>query len=300
VTTQVGAFEIQEPVPALRHPRVVAALQPWIDVGSVGTMALSSLEDAWGAKALARLSRPGHFYDFTRYRPVLYRREGQREIAVPNTFVRYVQQDDGQDWLFLHALEPHNNGEEYVDSLVDLMKHLGVRQYCLVGSMYGPVPHTRRVVTSGSASDEAFQERLLQLGVRQSTYEGPTTIVAFAIEQARQMDVETVTLVVQLPAYAQLERDYHGAYSLLRLFGDLYGLSLKLDELGKEGEQQYSALDDMVYKDPRVKKWVQELEAAYDTEPGTSRSEDEPTQLSPELERFLREMEQGREGPESS
>ncbi len=246
MTIWVGAFEVLEPVPSLRRPRLLAALQPWIDVGAVGTMALSFLQESWGAQLLAQLGQPGTFYDFTRYRPTLYRKEGRREISVPNTVLHYFQPDEGPGWLFLHALEPHSHGEEYVSSLAELMKYLGVQEYCLIGSMYGPVPHTRPITATGSASGHLFQERLHRLGVRESTYEGPTTIVALAIEGARRLGVETLTLLVQLPAYAQLERDYRGLHVLLGLLSDLFGLSLNLADLRQEGDCQYAALDDMV------------------------------------------------------
>ncbi|HUF53542.1 MAG TPA: hypothetical protein VMR52_07185 [Dehalococcoidia bacterium] len=36
--TQVGPFELID-VPPLGEPRMLVALQPWVDVGSVGTMA---------------------------------------------------------------------------------------------------------------------------------------------------------------------------------------------------------------------------------------------------------------------
>ena len=297
MTIQVGAFEVLEPVPSLRRPRLLVALQPWIDVGAVGTMALSFLEEAWGAQTLAQLGQPGTFYDFTRYRPTLLRKEGRREIVVPNTVLRYAQPEGDQDWLFLHALEPHSHGEEYVRSLVEVMKYLGVHQYCLIGSMYAPVPHTRAAVATGSASEQPLQERLRGLGVRESTYEGPTTIIALAIEEARQSGVETVTLLVQLPAYAQLERDYRGLCAILELLSGLYGLSLQLDDARREGERQYAALGDVVHKDPRLKGWVQELEAVYDAEAAPPRPAEEPPSLSPELESFLQEMEKGWNGP---
>ncbi len=37
---KIGAFEVQEPLPKLREPHVLAILRPWIDVNNVGTMTL--------------------------------------------------------------------------------------------------------------------------------------------------------------------------------------------------------------------------------------------------------------------
>ncbi len=75
---RIGAFELNEPIPELREPHVFATLRPWIDVNNVGTLTLNGLEAQFGAKELAKLARPGNFFDFTRYRPTLYCEEGVR------------------------------------------------------------------------------------------------------------------------------------------------------------------------------------------------------------------------------
>ena len=297
MTTQIGAFQLNDPLPKLEAPRLLVALQPWVDVGSVGTMALEFLQEAWKTHPLAQLSRPGTFYDFTRFRPTTYIKDGQREVSAPNSFLHHGRSEDGSDWLLLHALEPHSHGEDYVDSLVELMGHLGVRHYCLIGSMYGPVPHTRPPIVSGRASDEALQLRLRELGMRESTYEGPTTIFTLVVNQAQQLGIDTLSIVLQLPAYAQLERDYRGLHTLLALLSSLHDLSLDLDSVLQESGLQGAALDDSVGQDPRAQAMIRELEATYDAEEDSAHVE--TSKLSPELERFLHDIEARWGEPES-
>ena len=38
---EIGAFEIEDDVLNLEHPRMIVSLRPWIDVGAVGNMAFS-------------------------------------------------------------------------------------------------------------------------------------------------------------------------------------------------------------------------------------------------------------------
>ena len=149
---RIGAFEVSDELPQLRDPHIFAILQPWIDVGSVGTLALGTLESQFNATELGRLARPSQFYDLTRYRPMLYRRKGERIVEIPNTIVRYATGDGDNDFIFMHILEPHNNGEDFVDSLLELTDRLNVRRYCQVGAMYGSAPHTRPLLASGQAS----------------------------------------------------------------------------------------------------------------------------------------------------
>ncbi len=288
---QSGPFQLQDDRPALERPRLLLCLRPWVDVGAVSTMALTFLEEAWGSRRLAQLARPGAFYDFTRYRPTLHRREGQRIVTVPNTFLNHARSPDGQDWLFLHALEPHSHGDDYAEAVLQLMERLGVAEYAMVGAMYAPVPHTRPPVASGGASDDAMRDRLQRLGVRESSYEGPTTIMAVLPAVAAAAGIQTMTVVLQLPAYAQLERDYRGLLAALELLSGLYGLSLKLDNVREQAERQIALMNESAREDTRVQAWISELEALYDSEAGASSPEAPGPQLSPELEGFLRDIE---------
>ena len=47
---RVGEFELNEPLPGLRNPHVIASLTPWIDAGSVGSLSLERLERFMGAE----------------------------------------------------------------------------------------------------------------------------------------------------------------------------------------------------------------------------------------------------------
>jgi predicted ATP-grasp superfamily ATP-dependent carboligase len=297
---QLGALEFPEPVPTLHNPYVLLTLQPWIDVGAVGTSSLSFLEEQWGAKELGKLTKPGTFYDFTRYRPIVRRREGSRYFIVPNTVIWYAQEAKGHDWVFIHALEPHSHGEEYTESLGKLLRHFGVRQYGMVGSMYAPVPHTRSLPIAGSSSDGFTQERLVQLRARTSTYEGPTSIVSMVTEDARSAGIETFNAIVQLPVYARVEADYQGQHTLLKLLSEVYDLSLNLGALQKQAEEQYQMIDQTVAQDPRVRRWIKTLEAQYDANAASqAAAPPEPPKLSPELERFLKELEEGSGGTQN-
>lgn len=290
MTEEASAFEFRDSSLELQAPRLLLTLRPWIDVGSVATMALTWLEEAWGARPLAQLARPGRFYDFTRYRPMLYRSEGQRQVSVPNTAVHHSSVD-GQDWLLMHALEPHSHGDEYVEAVMDLFKHLGVKQYTLIGSMYAPVPHTRAPVVSGGASSESLQARLAGAGVKESNYEGPTTILALLPAMAQAAEIDTATMILQLPAYAQIERDYRGLRYMLELLSRTYGFSLTLGPVAEEEQRQSEAIEESVREDSRLQAWVVELERMYDSELGLAGEEPGPA-LSPGLESFLREVEQ--------
>ncbi len=102
---KLRAFSLGEPVPELSNPHAFAIIRPWVDAGSVGSMTLSCLEDGLGCRELARLSRPGNFFDLTRYRPTLRREEDNIEVEVPNAVINYGRQKEGHDFLFLQLYQ---------------------------------------------------------------------------------------------------------------------------------------------------------------------------------------------------
>ena len=292
---RVKAFETTEPLPELREPHAIAMMRPWVDVGSVGTTVLGRLEKYLNASELARLAEPGRFFDFTRYRPMLRYVDGEREVTIPNTFINYSRAEGLPDLIFAHLLEPHSSGEEYIDSVLELFKELGVKRYLLVGGMYDVVPHTRPLRISGSLRMEGIDETLAErFKVRRSTYEGPTSILYMISRKAQRLGLETGNLTVHLPQYVQMEEDLSGAAAVLGVLSDLYGLPEELQAKDKAA-QQYVELGRTVARSPELRNLVQRLESMYDARAEEEKAEEEDEDappLSPQVERFLLDIDE--------
>jgi PAC2 family protein len=293
---RIGAFELPEPVPTLREPHALVMIRPWVDVGSVGTLTLQRLERHFHARELGRLARPGTFFDFTRYRPNVRLVNGEREFTCPNSIVNYTQPEDGPGLLFLHLLEPHAMAEDYVESLVELFKHFQVSVYGRLGAMYDSVPHTRPIVVTGNPG--AVEQRpgvnspLIQQ--RQSTYEGPTTILNTLTDAATQLGMDSMSFMVHLPHYAQLDEDFAGTARMIEVLSAYYDVPPRLAPT-QRGRRQYAELDAAVERQPEVKALIARLEASYDsTYPSEASPPAEKTpELAPEIERFLKELDLG-------
>ena len=283
---RIGAFQIKEPLPEINKPHALAVLRPWVDVGDVGSMTLTLLEDYLHAEPLGELAKPGNFLDFTRYRPVVHLVEGQRQVDVPNSYISHASRSNGNDFLFFQLLEPHMQGDVYADSLLKVLQKLGVRRYCLIGGMYDTVPHTRPLIVSGSASGP-LEGELRGLGVQRSNYEGPTTIVIQASQKAAQLDIEVMSLIVHLPQYVRVEKDYEGILCLMELICSLYNLPLDLKELRDKARKQNEETNLAVENEPHLKQAVQQMEKYYEDRVGEA--EQEQPELSPEIEEFLRD-----------
>ncbi len=286
---KVGMFDVVEPLPVLRNPHAIAVLRPWTDAGNSATLTVSWLESFLSAEQLSKISLPGMFFDFTRYRPIVRYLNGSREIIVPNTIVTFAKQDKGQDFVFINMLEPNMFAEQYVNSILRLLKILGVRRYCLLGSMYDMVPHTRTLIVTGGAVGETAAEDLKKAGISASSYEGPTTICSLITQEAGKLGIETISLMVRLPQYTQLEKDYMGQVRLLEVLHILYGIPID-EEIIRRAGQQIKDIDIEVNRSRKIKEVVNHLEAYYDAQSAEKQKKETP-RLSPDIENFLKEME---------
>ena len=252
-------------------------------------MALSKLEQHYGARDLGQLARPGAFYDFTRYRPRTRYIGGRRTLNIPNSFIRYAHQNEDQDFLFVHLREPHADGENYSESVLEVLKTFGVKRYSLIGGMYDIVPHTRALLVSGTGSTPGTDGMLKQLGVQVSNYEGPTSITYMITQEMFKLGIENMTLLVRLPQYVQLDEDHAGTSRLLELLSSIYQFPPNLAD-PERGRRQYQELTAAVEQNSEVRQVLRQLEAQYDSQEASrsSSSETPQTPLSPEVEKFLK------------
>jgi hypothetical protein len=146
---KIGDFEINMPDPPLQDPHCIAILKPWINVGNVGKIVLRRLGKMYAAEKIGELERPGKYYDFTRYRPVIKLNGDVRSVRVPNTRVRFVRRPGSNDLVFLEILEPHAFAEDFNDSVVELLKVLKITRYVQLGGMYDSVSHSRPIAGNG-------------------------------------------------------------------------------------------------------------------------------------------------------
>ena len=288
----IGAFEIHEPVPQHRDPHALIMVRPWVDVGSVATITLARLENHFKAKELGKLARPGNFFDFTRYRPTLRLVKGRREVAMPNSVIKYAQTQDGLDFLFFHLLEPHAFAEDYTDSVLEVFKFFAIKRYCRLGAMYDAVPHTRPILVTGDPGGALKNKNAGTFRQRQSTYQGPTTIMNLVSDGVPRLELgaDIMNFMVHLPQYLQLEEDFAGAASLLDVLSSIYDLPPELAPT-ERGKRQYNDYNNAVERNPELKALITQMESHYDAQEASRDKEaSPPTPLAPEVEQFLQEM----------
>ena len=100
--------------------------------------------------------------------------------------------------------------------------------------------------------------------------------------------METSSLIVHLPQYTQMDEDYIGAVRIMSLLSSLYDIPVDEDYI-KKAEKQKEQINLALNKNPELKTVIEQLESHYQAR--TERHiEEDSTRLSPEVERFLSEM----------
>jgi predicted ATP-grasp superfamily ATP-dependent carboligase len=282
---RIGAFELQDPLPECNEPYALAVLRPWIDVNNVGTLVLKELAVRFGATELGKLSKPGQFYDFTRYRPIIHLEEGIRDMSIPNTTIRYAKREGQSDLLLLRLLEPHAHSEFYISSVLKLLKTFKVKKYILLGSMYDMVPHTRQLLVSGYGMGEKALQDVKKAGILPITYHGPSSIANLITKEAAESGIEVIVLIVSLPQYMVLEEDYLGKLRLMEVLNTLYNVPVAKEDFEKALEQR-DRINERLESSPEVKILLPQLENVYDARTKAMEKEG-VSSLTPEMEELF-------------
>jgi predicted ATP-grasp superfamily ATP-dependent carboligase len=282
---RIGAFELQDPLPECNEPYVLAVLRPWIDVNNVGTLVLKELAVRFGATEFGKLSKPGQFYDFTRYRPIIHLEEGIRDMSIPNTTIRYAKREGQNDLLLLRLLEPHAHSEFYISSVLKLLKTFKAKKYILLGSMYDMVPHTRQLLVSGYGMGEKALQDVKKAGILPITYHGPSSIANLITKEAAESGIEVIVLIVSLPQYMVLEEDYLGKLRLMEVLNTLYNVPVAKEDFEKALEQR-DRINDRLESSPEVKILLPQLENVYDART-KAMEKDGVSSLTPEMEELF-------------
>ena len=296
---KIGDFEIEMPDPPLQDPHCIAILKPWINVGNVGKIVLRRLGKMYASERIGQLERPSKFYDFTRYRPEIRLRGDVRSVRVPNTRVSYARRPGSNDLVLLELLEPHAFAEDFNDSVIELVKALGITRYIQIGGMYDSVPHSRELSVTGSARGWEPPAEFGNVRLGGSKYQGPTSMTSQISERIfADLKLETLSLMVHLPLYLKLDDDYAGSARILKILSELYGFSSRLPEV-EMGEKQYEQVSPAMTDNPALKEMVERFERETDTDTsgdpgsGASSGSAEGISLSPEIEQFLSDIAEG-------
>lgn len=242
--------------PALRRPVLILAFSGWNDAGGAATTAVRFLAEQLRATKLASLD-PEEFYDFTVTRPQVRLIEGtQRSIEWTTFDLHAAVMPSPPDYIFGWGPEPHLKWKTFCRAILRLARECEAELIVTLGGYLAELLYTRPVPVTGFASD---LERLRQVDVPTTRYEGPTGIVGMLGDASRTAGIEHISLWAALPHYIAAVPNPRGTLALLLRLVDVLRLPVDLTPLKDEAAEFEQKVNEAVAKDPQLSAYVRQL-----------------------------------------
>jgi hypothetical protein len=278
-------YRLEEPLPPLDAPVVIAAFDGWVDAGSAATTVLGILAE--DARVIARFDSD-ELFDYRSRRPTLEIHDGRlASLDWPEITLRAAR-FGSRDVLILTGAEPDDRWHRLAADTVELLGRLDVGGWVSLGAIPAAVAHTRSVPILGTAS----RPGLLRGGVTA----GPTGLLKVPAAALSMLEMAVAEAGIPATGYfAQVPHYVSGPYALaaLELMKVLEGhldVALPRGDLVEESRQLRLRLDAATAADETTRAYVERLESMVD-ESRQPAGDD----LIADIERFLRD----RNGPEA-
>jgi predicted ATP-grasp superfamily ATP-dependent carboligase len=153
----------------------------------------------------------------------------------------------------------------------------------MLGALVAEVPHSRPVPVVGTVSDPALQE---DLGLRASSYQGPTGVVGVLSSACREAGLAAASLWAAVPTYVPTAPSPKAVLALLEQTAQVLGLWVPTTDLEIAAAAYERQVTELVQEDDETSDYVTQLEQRHDADDegeGAGRS------LVEEVERYLRD-----------
>lgn len=247
--------------PELRNPVIVAALAGWNDAADSATTAIKFLMDKWEPTKIADIDTE-EFFVFTETRPTIRFVDGvQRNIVWPSSqFLSHNAPDLSHDIILYLGSEPQLKWKTFSKSFLDVCKHFNVSEVLLLGALLTDVPHSMAVPISGTASNTELMERLKELDVHSSRYEGPTGMLGVLQDACRRAGIPSASLWAAAPHYLAATPNIKVTSALLTYLNTFLSLGLDLGDIQADALRFEEQISTLVARDPEASEYVRKLE----------------------------------------
>jgi proteasome assembly chaperone (PAC2) family protein len=247
--------------PELRNPVVVAAFAGWNDAADAATTAIKFLIDRWKPVKFAEIEAE-EFYVFTETRPTIHASKGvQRMITWPtNQFLSYAAPQFERDIILFHGVEPQLKWKTFTSTFVEVCKRYNASEVLLLGAFLANIPHSMDVPISGFSSNTEMLERLLEIDVHSSRYEGPTGMVGVLHDAFRRATIPVSSLWAAAPHYLAATPNIKVTAALLTYLNTFLSFDLDLSDIQADALRFEEQITMLVARDPEASAYVRKLE----------------------------------------
>lgn len=256
-------LHLDQPLDAVGvDPVLVVALDGWTDAGEGGTAAADALRDAFAPVRLGTFPSDA-LYDYRDRRPALAIDRGVLgEVEWPELHLELLSPPSGPPLLLLGGPEPDFAWRTIGADMAELCSAVGAGRYVGLGSVPGPLPHTRPVQVICTSSSPEVLDRV---GRPHEQVVVPASCQVALEAVLRDAGLETVGLWVRIPHY--VAGDYpEASRALLEQLSAHLGTPVDLTAFDEEVADNRARLDVAAQGSDEVREHVQQLERLYDAE----------------------------------
>lgn len=275
-------------------PVLVVAMDGWTDAGTAGSMAAGALRDALPTRRLGQFP-PDALYDYRDRRPLLSIDGGElADPQWPELTVDLLQPAAGPPIVLITGGEPDFAWQTVGDDLVELAQRLGATRYVGLGSVPGPVPHTRPTQLVSTSDQEELRDRM---GRPHEQMVVPASCQVVLETRFRDAGLRTLGLWARVPHYVAGEFPA-ASRALLERFSSYLGTPVDPSVLDDEIADNRQRLDLAAEGSEEVTDHIRQLEELHDAEESREPGDEGPPmpggplpsgdEIAAEVERFLR------------
>ncbi len=167
--------------------------------------------------------------------------------------------------VFFEGKEPNFHWRQFADCFFEVVETFDVGRIFFVGSVSGVVPHTRDPRIRASVSTRSFRDRLEDLGLRWSDYQGPASFITYLTCLCGDRQIDMASLVAEIPAYIQgpNPRSIEG---VSRKLAALLQLEVDFEEFRRISDVFERRVNEVIAEKPELAELIQRLEGEYDND----------------------------------
>jgi proteasome assembly chaperone (PAC2) family protein len=246
--------------PILRDPIALVAFAGWNDAAEAATTAIKFLIERWKPIKIAEIDSED-FFVFTETRPTVKFVDGiQRTITWPtNQFFAYIATELNRDVILFTGVEPQLKWKTFSSSFLEVCKRFNVSETVFIGALLADVPHSIEVPISGTSSSSDVMERLREMDVHSSRYEGPTGMIGVLQDAFRRIQVPSATLWAAAPHYLAATPNIKVTAALLTYVNTYLSLGLDLSDIQSDAIHFEEQITMLVERDPEASAYVRKL-----------------------------------------
>jgi predicted ATP-grasp superfamily ATP-dependent carboligase len=139
-------------------------------------------------------------------------------------------------------------------------KHFNASEVVFLGALLAEVPHSAAVPVSGTSTTSDMMERLREMDIRTSRYEGPTGMIGVLHDACRRSLIPSATFWAAVPHYLAATPNIKVTSALLTYLNTFLSFGLDLSDIQSDAVRFDEQITALVARDPEASAYVHKLE----------------------------------------